>query len=275
MSWSLLQGFLETAVTAAVIVIVLAGLLLYAWQRHLLFPSPKKNAVLDSPTHAIEPVEIALGGKMLQGRLALPRGAQPIRSALLYFQGRREHPTSIFRALRELPDQAVLCFHGAALGLAWRKPGERELVDDGIAVLDWWSDWLGLPPGDIAIAGRSLGSGLAVQVAAARPVRALVLISPHDRLLSAVRVRLPWLPAPWLRDRFESIRHIGRVRSRCLLVVGALDTTIPPDLSRALFADWRGALTEFVLPDCGHRGILKREDVHRAIGHFLRVDRRA
>ncbi|MDP4301051.1 alpha/beta fold hydrolase [Leptothrix discophora] len=202
--------------SAATVAALAALALLWAWQRHLLFPSPKRNAVLDSPGHDIVPVEVALSGKVLHGHLARPRGGRTIRSALIYFNGRREHPTSVFRAPADLPDHAVLCFHDEGMGLAWRKPAERERVANGLGALDWLARQTGL-----------------------------------------------------LRDRYESVRHIADVRCPCLLVIGALDTTIPPRLSRALFAGWPGRLTEQLLPDSSHRGILKRTDVHRAVGQFL------
>lgn len=264
-------------------------LLLYAFQRHLLWPELKTNAVLAAASHHIEAVEIPLGDRRLQGWRASPRvaagptgpaAARTVRpsghtpsgmatGALLYFNGRREHPTSIFRALAEMPGQEVLCWHYPGLGRCLRKPTEGERVADSLAVLDWWAAQCGRPIQAIDLAGRSLGSGLAVQVAAARPVRRLVLISPHDRLLSALRAHLPFWPARWMKDRYESLHHIARVKAPCLLVLGERDRTIPPQVSRALFARWPGELRELALPDAGHRGLLRRRDVHRALARFL------
>jgi pimeloyl-ACP methyl ester carboxylesterase len=245
------------------------GAFVYAFQRHLLFPSPKRNAVLASPHHRIEAVAISVNGKVLRGYLAHPIAESQAVHGLLYFNGRRENPTSIFRALAELPNHAVLCFFYDGLGLAWRKPGEAELVADSLAVMDWWIRERGMPADRISVAGRSLGSGIAVQLAATRAIRRLVLVSPYDRLISAVRAKLPGLPQGWLRDKFDSSAHIGRVSCPCLLIVGERDTTVPVEVSRALFQGWGGPLAELVVPDCGHRGLLKRADVHRALAEFL------
>ena len=56
----------------------------------------------------------------------------------------------------------------------------------------------------------------------------------------------------------------------CLLIVGDEDTTIPASASRALFESWTGHLSEFVVRQSGHRGVLKRADVHQALADFLR-----
>jgi len=52
--------------------------------------------------------------------------------------------------------------------------------------------------------------------------------------------------------------------------VGDEDTTIPAAASRALFDSWPGHLSEFVVRQSGHRGVLKRADVHGALADFLR-----
>ena len=245
------------------------GVLSYAFQRQLLFPAPKQNVVLTSAHHRIEAVRIALDDKVLCGYLARPVSEQEPARGLLYFNGRRENPTSIFRALADMPDHAVLCFYQDGLGLSWRKPGEAQLIADGCAVLDWWTREQGLLLDHISVAGRSLGSGIAVQVATLRPINRLLLISPHDRLISAIRTISRWVPSWWLKDKFDSIAHMPNVTCPCLLVVGERDRTIPLASSRALFAGWNGALTEHLVRDAGHRGLLKRRDVQRVLGAFV------
>ena len=267
-----LSGFewLMLGALIAVLLALAAALLMYGLQRHMLFPASKPLDVPHSPHHLIRAVDIPVNGKVLRGHVAIPTREPGVRQGLLYFNGRRENPRSIFRALAALPGHHVLCFSYDRLGLAWRKPGERELMADNLAVLDWWASECGIAIEHIAVAGRSLGSGFAVQAAAARPVRRLALISPFDQLLTAVRRSMPWVPRWWLRDKFDSRDHIGQVRCACLLIVGDEDTTIPAAASRALFDSWTGRLSEFVVRQSGHRGVLKRADVHQALADFLR-----
>ena len=254
----------------AVVLVLAAATGLYGLQRHLLFPASKPLAVPDSPHHLVRAVAIPVNGKVLRGHVAIPTAEHGPRHGLLYFNGRRENPRSIFRALSALKDHHVLCFSYDRLGWSWGKPGERELMADGLAVLDWWVKDSGIAIEHIAVAGRSLGSGFAVQAAAARPVRGLALISPFDQLLTAVHSSMPWVQRWWLRDKFNSRDHIGQVRCACLLVVADEDATIPVEVSRTLFKAWDGHLTEFVVRNCGHCGVLKRPDVHQALADFLR-----
>lgn len=242
---------------------------LYLLQRWLLYPPPKRNAVTTALNHHVQELRIPVGQRQLRAYLATPHQPTPKAQGLVYFNGRREHPTSIFRALHALPDHHVLCFHYDQWGLTWRKPTEAQLVDDALAVLDWFARSHQLPLPRLAVAGRSLGSGIAVQVAAQRPVARLALISPHDRLISAVRVKLPGLPQWMLKDRFDSVAHIRAVRCPCLLVVGEQDRAIPPALSDNLMRAWHGHCTPYRVADAGHRGLLRRHDVHTALARFL------
>lgn len=267
-----LSGF-EWLIVCASIAVLLAlavAACMVSLQRHMLFPASKPLTVPHSPHHLIHAVDIPVNGKVLRGHVAVPIEESGVRRGLLYFNGRRENPRSIFRALSALPGHHVLCFSYDRLGVAWRKPGERELMADNLAVLDWWAKEGGIAIEHIAVAGRSLGSGFAVQTAAARPVRGLALISPFDQLLTAVHGSMPWVPRWCLRDKLDSRDHIKQVRCACLLIVGDEDTTIPAAASRALFNSWPGHLSEFVVRRSGHRGVLKRADVHQALADFLR-----
>lgn len=262
----------EAMLVALGLLLCLAGGV-FVLQRQLLLPAPKPGAIVSSPHHRIHSLCVAVNGKMLQARLAVPHEAIGEQLGVLYFNGRRENPTTIFRALPELPHHQVLCFFYDGLGWCWRKPGEEELVADAVAVLDWWAQQGTVPVDRISVVGRSLGSTFAVHVAAARPVRQLVLISPADQLLTVLRRHVPWLPRAWLRDRYDNRGPVKQVRCPCLLVVAADDATIPPSASRALLSTWRGNLTEWIVQRCGHRGILRRPDVHRVLADFLRSPR--
>ena len=248
----------------------LALLTILAFQRHLLFPSPKRNAVLQAATHHVHTRWVAVPGTRLQAWLAEPMKAGERPQGLLYFNGRREHPTSVFHCLHAMPGVHVLCFRYRGLGLHWRKPGEAQLLADALAVLDWMGTHWRLAPQDITIAGRSLGSGIAVPLSAARPVRQLALISPFDEALSAIRVRLPFVRAWMLKDRFSSSTHLERVRCPVLLIVGERDRTVPPAVSHRLLAGWRGEWQAFSLPELGHRGLLRDARVQQRLGAFCR-----
>ena len=61
--------------------------------------------------------------------------------------------------------------------------------------------------------GESLGTGVAVALAAEHPPDALILRSPYPSLAEVGHYHYPFLPVRLLlRDRYESIERIGRLR---------------------------------------------------------------
>lgn len=134
-------------------------------------------------------------------------------------------------------------------------------------------DWLvaqGVAPGRLAVAGESLGSGVAVRLAADRPVGALVLEAPYTSTADVAARRYPWLPVRLLMlDQYPSRDRIHRVRAPILIQHGTGDATIPFDLGRALF-DAAPAPKEFrEIPGGGH-DIVSERATWQAEADFIR-----
>ncbi len=239
-----------------------------AVSRRVIFGQPKPAIIPDTQTHSINPITFVVDGAALQGWLAMPKRAPGC--AILYFNGRHENPTTLFAILHEVPEHAVMVFHRRGLGSSGGWPSEQAHVRDGLVALDWFCKHLEISPAAVTIVGRSLGSGVAVRVSAARDVCGLVLLSAFDRLVHVIGHRYPWLPEFLIRDKFDSARHVAAIRCPCLSIVGDRDCVIPPRFSRALFAHWEGSLEELVIAGGEHRGLLRNPSVCLAIATFAR-----
>lgn len=91
-------------------------------------------------------------------------------------------------------------------------------------------------PENIAAVGESLGTGVAVQLAAQRPVGALVLEAPYSAAVDVAADVYPWLPVRFLmKDQFISRDHIARVKTPLLVIHGDADRVIPVSQGRRLF----------------------------------------
>jgi hypothetical protein len=108
------------------------------------------------------------------------------------------------------------------------RPSEAGLLADGRAVLDWLAGQ-GVAPSGVALYGESLGSGVATALAAEYPVAALVLEAPFTSVAELAQEVYWYVPARRLvRDPFESVARIGKVRAPILILHGGQDATIPP-----------------------------------------------
>jgi fermentation-respiration switch protein FrsA (DUF1100 family) len=106
-------------------------------------------------------------------------------------------------------------------------PSKAGLLADGRAAMRWAAAQ-GIEGGQLVIVGNSIGSGVAVPMAAEVAPTALILVSPLASLPDLAAEKFPWLPARWLvRDRFDNCAGIARVSAPVLILHGRADTLIP------------------------------------------------
>ena len=85
--------------------------------------------------------------------------------------------------------------------------------------------------------GESLGTGVAVDLAARHEVGALVLDSPYSSTVDVAAARYWMFPVRLLmRDQFRSDEKIGKVAAPVLMIHGAADAAIPIRFGEKLFA---------------------------------------
>jgi pimeloyl-ACP methyl ester carboxylesterase len=126
------------------------------------------------------------------------------------------------------------------------------------------------------LVGRSLGSGIVVQLAAQQTVAGLVLLSPPASIRALVARNPLLLPAiPWLRSPFESLDHAPRVRSPSLVLLAERDRRVPHSESLKLVAALREAAGGasrpcelLAVPGTTHRSLARDATTLAAIAAF-------
>ncbi|MEP6897280.1 MAG: alpha/beta hydrolase [Rhodanobacter sp.] len=122
----------------------------------------------------------------------------------------------------------------------------------------------------VAVIGRSLGSGVAMQLAARRPVERLVLVTPFDSMLRMAQAQYPWVPVRWLlKDRYESWRYATQIHCPVLVLRSGNDLLVTADRTAALIASFRVSPQEIVIEGEGHNTIQDDPEYSRALGAFL------
>lgn len=262
-TWSLLKG--------AVIVYAMVVGILWFMQRDMLFYRSEGRPMLNDPT--LEPKRDIVC-------LATEDGLN-LRS--WYFRaGRAGAPTVVFfhgnagDIGNHLPFAKFLIEAGyGLLALEYRgyggnpgSPDEAGLIADGRAALTFLKDQ-GVPDSGIVLFGESLGTGVAVQLAAEHQVGAMILRSPYTSIAAVAAIQLPYIPAHWLvRDRFDSLAKIGLNRAPLFIFHGANDTLIPLALGRELFEAARSPKTWLTLDGVGHNDV-QTPEAERAVLDFL------
>lgn len=220
-------------------------LLAYLLQRSLLYmPTPEPSL----PPESVE--TLAVDGATL--RLAVHRrdGAR----ALLYFGGNAQDVSrSLDRYAEWFPDHAIYMVHYRGYGGSTGSPSETALHADALAAFEH----VHARHPRTTIVGRSLGSALAVRLAATRPVDRLILITPFDSIVNVVRDAYPFLPLRLLlRDRYESVLDAPRVEAPTLILAASDDTIGRPARTRVLLEAFPDGVARLVrIDDTGHNTI--------------------
>jgi len=93
---------------------------------------------------------------------------------------------------------------------------------------------IGLNSKDVIIFGRSMGTGVAVHLAALFDCGALILKSPYYSIDYFIRSHIKLKCTP-IKSRFESGKIINKVKCPTLIIHGTRDRMIPINHSYMLF----------------------------------------
>lgn len=198
-------------------------LLLYLLQRQLIY----------FPVAAQLPPTEPLILQQANATVLVSRKARESSQALLYFGGNAEDVSvALPQFAAAFPNHAIYLMHYRGYGGSSGSPSEQALVADALALFDQVQS----KHSDITVLGRSLDSGVAVQLAAQRKVAQLVLITPFDSLSALARRQFPLFPVKWLlKDTYTSVAYAPAITCPTLLLLAEQDEIIGRAHSEALY----------------------------------------
>jgi uncharacterized protein len=190
---------------------------------------------------------------------------------MLYFGGNAEEVSWMLEVVRaQTPSASWLLMDYRGYGLSDGAPSEKALVADALALYDHASGLPGVDAGRIYAFGRSLGSGVAVALAAQRRLAGLILATPYDSLAAVARRHYWFVPVDWLlRHRFDSIARAPKLRTPLLCLIAGRDDVIPPEHAERLYAAWGGPKKRVVLAAASHNTTDDTPQFWPAIREFL------
>ncbi|HTN29034.1 MAG TPA: alpha/beta fold hydrolase [Burkholderiales bacterium] len=274
-----MESVLVSVLKIAAAVAVGLPLVVYLAQDSLIFyrqPLPEaRRAEITRRFPAASEVTInAADGAKLHGWLVKPTGVE--RAPLvLYYGGNAEEVSHMLEAVGDTvrgdtPGVAWLLVNYRGYGASEGSPSQVSLVADALAQYDYATALPNMDVQRIFVFGRSLGSGVAVQLAAHRPVRGVILVSPYDSL-AAVAKRYYWyLPVDWmLKHRFDSIGAAPQMKQPLLCLIAERDDVIPPEHAERLFAAWAGPKRRVLLGGAGHNTTDSAQGFWPSVRDFL------
>jgi pimeloyl-ACP methyl ester carboxylesterase len=231
---------------------------LYFFQRSLMyFPQPRR--IPDAPFIILQRPD---------ARIQVTTHALEEPDALLYFGGNAEDVSvNLPDFARQFPHHALYLMHYRGYGDSDGKPMEDAIMADALALFDAVAE----KHQRIAVAGRSLGTGVAVRLAAERPVSRAVLITPYDSIEYVASRAFPYMPVGWmLKDKYESWRYAPQVSAPTLILMAENDEVIPAESTERLHRLFhKGVSTMRVIPEARHNSISFAGAYENALTGFI------
>lgn len=146
----------------------------------------------------------------------------------------------------------LLLFDYRGFGRSRGMPSEGGTYLDALAAYRYLAEERAVDPTRLFLLGESLGAAVAIELALRRPAAALVLEAPFTSIAAMAGVVAPFLPARWLRTRYDNLSKISRLRLPLLIVHGTSDETVPFAQGRALYEAAREPKSFLALKEGGH-----------------------
>ena len=208
------------------------------------------------------PAEVGLP-QVGNDRLTMPDGVEvtvwhappePGMPTLLYFHGNAGNVSYRAEHFRQILDSGFGLLAPSYRGFpgSGGRASEAALVADALVLYDWLAE-----RGErVVLHGESLGSGIAVAVAAERDPLAVVLESPYTAAVDHAAEIYPWAPVAWLMwDQFRLRDLIASIGAPLLIVHGAADRVVPARHGERLYEMAREPKRLVVVPRAGHEDL--------------------
>ena len=231
---------------------------LYIFQRQLLYlPDRTRPELLGLEKLGVREVTLSTEDGLSLLSWYLP--GRPGRPIIVYLHGNGGHigyrAERLLRLARE--GYGVLMAEYRGYGGNPGTPSEAGFYADGRAALGFL-DRERVAPNRLVLYGESLGSGVAVELAAQHQIAALILEAPPTSVAEVAQCHFPFVPAARLvTDRFDSLSRIAKVRAPILVLHGERDRVVPVRYGRALLDAAPEPKEGWFAPEAGHEDLAR------------------
>ena len=174
------------------------------------------------------------------------------KNLILYFHGNYLDMGYLDDFAENLNDYgySVLAMDYRGYGLSQGTVTEKNAYQDSQLLYDL-SIKMGYSAQQVLIVGRSIGTGIATELALKNNSKALILISPF---VSAYRVLTKVTLLPF--DKFTNLEKISQITQPLFIIHGSEDSIIQPWHSELIFENHKGPKKRYLVEGAGHNDIL-------------------
>jgi pimeloyl-ACP methyl ester carboxylesterase len=269
MPWAMIT--LKIAAAIAICLYLGMGAILYFTQRSMMyFPDRAHSTPAQAGLADAQEVELkAVDGEYSVAWHLAPRQD---RAVILYFHGNGGALRNRVERFRKLARDGIglVALEYRGYGGNTGTPSEAGLIADAEAAYAYAA--ARYPAKQIVLWGESLGTGVAVALAARKPVARVILEAPFTSAVAVAAAHYWYLPVGLLmKDQFRSDALIGKVTAPVLILHGARDQVVPFTMGERMFELTVAPkhIVRFVEGD--HQDLDAQGALH-AVGRFLAGD---
>lgn len=209
------RALIVTMALAAIAYLAICGAIYLKQDSLIYYPQPRRTTVPDST------MLLRNGDE----ELVISVRPRPGTKAIIYFGGNAEDVSANLESFgATFPDHALFLLHYRSYGGSTGSPSEQANHSDGAALFKA----VHAQHSEVAVIGRSLGSGIALRLASETAVSRLILITPYDSIEALAIAAYPYLPIQLLlRDRYQSWKYAQSIKIPITIIAAEHDTVIP------------------------------------------------
>ena len=209
---------------------------IYFYQRNLLYHPTENNYQNDKIQFSYEEIFIKVDDKIKLKSWILEKNLKKFKT-LVFFHGNAGDLSNRIYKLNELNKLDI-----NILLISWRGfsgnegfPTEQNLYKDAEAAIKWLNS-KEVENNKIILFGESLGTGVAVEIGKKNIFNSMILESPFTSMENAAKIYYPYLPVRLLlKDRYDSISKIQKIKTPVLIMHGKKDDIVPFSMGEELF----------------------------------------
>lgn len=227
------------------------------WLRDYFIFAPSKNIHEIKNNDGINLEEVFINtpdGEKLHGYF-IPSSV-PTDKVMLYLHGNDENVSRWYLGpvnLQEnIPANALIVDY-RGYGKSTGTPSGKGVIQDALSMYKYLTD-KGYKPENISLYGRSLGGGVALELATRVKVRSVIVQSSFSSLRELLKFQLPKLPFFLIKDDlFNSSKNIKKIKVPILISHGTNDNIVPLDHGYKLYKEANEPKQLIVLNGAGHK----------------------
>jgi len=249
---------IKNILSCFVLIYLAGGIYLYVFQRDFIYftkPEIKHEALVENLIIQKETIKVIILNPNK-------------KNAILYLPGRSESVANRINEFKiNFPKHTVYLVNYRGYGGSTGAASEKNLFNDAKFIYKK----IQTKHQDIALIGRSLGTGIATYLGEKLNFSKIILVTPYDSIVGMAKDKYPFYPISMiLKDHYNSLKRVKNIRTKTLVLLASKDETINEKYSNNLIKAFNPkVLSVKTIKDSGHNTIIKKEEYFKEIRLFL------